>query len=330
MQQRLLGRTGLGVSVLGFGCGTVGGLMTQGAPADQERAVARAIELGINYFDTARQYGEGRSEESLGRALKALKADVLVATKVKVPDAERGRIGPAIAAGLEASLQRLNRAHVDLFQLHNVITREPQSGSLTPDQVLTEVVPAMQRLVEQGKTRYFGFTGLGETPALMDLVASKAFFTAQIPLNLLNPTPAWSVASGYPAQDYERMLEVMAEAGIGGVGIRVMAAGALSTDTPHPLAKSNTGPMGSGSTFAADLTRAARFAPLVAEGHAESLAAAAIRYAIASPGISIVLLGLSDAAQLEGAARAAAAGPLSPAAMARVAEIQCGFVGEPR
>jgi aryl-alcohol dehydrogenase-like predicted oxidoreductase len=69
MEKRTLGRTGLKVSVLGFGCGAVGGLMVRGSPADQERAVARATELGIDYFDTAAMYGNGESERNLGRVI---------------------------------------------------------------------------------------------------------------------------------------------------------------------------------------------------------------------------------------------------------------------
>ncbi|HEY1300507.1 MAG TPA: aldo/keto reductase, partial [Stellaceae bacterium] len=65
MEMRTLGRTGIRVSALGFGCGAVGGLMVKGAAADQERAVARALELGINYFDTAAMYGNGESEKNL-------------------------------------------------------------------------------------------------------------------------------------------------------------------------------------------------------------------------------------------------------------------------
>src|SRR5262249_18305559 len=106
METRTLGRSGLRVSVLGFGCGAVGGLVG-GTSADQERAIARAIELGINYFDTAAMYGNGESERNLGRVLKSLKPDIYVGTKVRIPAGERGRIGAAVAASLEASLQRL-------------------------------------------------------------------------------------------------------------------------------------------------------------------------------------------------------------------------------
>ena len=67
MQLRVFGRTGMQLSVLGFGCGAVGGIMVRGDPADQERAIARAIAAGVNYFDAAVQYGDGESEKNRGR-----------------------------------------------------------------------------------------------------------------------------------------------------------------------------------------------------------------------------------------------------------------------
>src|SRR5579884_2458047 len=97
MDRRVLGRTGLEVSLLGFGCGAVGGLMVKGAAADQERAVARALDLGVNYFDTASMYGNGESEKNLGRVWKALKPKAYVGTKVRLPATEPKAIGAAIA-----------------------------------------------------------------------------------------------------------------------------------------------------------------------------------------------------------------------------------------
>ena len=73
MQMRVFGRTGMQLSVLGFGCGAVGGLMVRGDPADQERTIARALAAGVNYFDTAVLYGDGESEKNLGRVLQKLK-----------------------------------------------------------------------------------------------------------------------------------------------------------------------------------------------------------------------------------------------------------------
>src|ERR1700704_6567303 len=121
MEKRKLGRTGLDVSLLGFGCGAGGGLMIKGEAADQERAAARAIELGINYLDTAQMYGNGESERNLGRVLQALKPNVYVGTKGRLPPTERGKIGEAIAASLEASLKRTQGDPVDPFQFPNAL-----------------------------------------------------------------------------------------------------------------------------------------------------------------------------------------------------------------
>src|SRR5438876_763797 len=144
MEKRKFARTGLDVSLLGFGCGAVGGLMIKGDPADQERAVWRALELGINYFDTAQMYGDGESERNLGRVLKALTPDCYVGTKVRLPPTERGQIGQAIAASLEASLQRLQRDSVDLFQFHNAIVRRTRGPEFGGDAVHDEVAQAVE------------------------------------------------------------------------------------------------------------------------------------------------------------------------------------------
>src|SRR5579863_3819280 len=120
MEMRIYGRTGMRLSVLGFGCGAVGGLMVRGDPRDQERAVARALAVGVNYFDTAVAYGDGESEENLGRILQNLKpAHAVVGTKVRLPSAEFGRIADTVTKSLEASLARLHRDRVDIFHLHN-------------------------------------------------------------------------------------------------------------------------------------------------------------------------------------------------------------------
>src|ERR1700689_2101889 len=108
MEMRVFGRTGMQLSLLGFGCGAVGGLMVRGDPADQERTVARAIGAGVNYFDTAVQYGNGESEKNLGRVLQKLKpANAVVGTKVRLPSAAFGRIADTVTASLESSLTRL-------------------------------------------------------------------------------------------------------------------------------------------------------------------------------------------------------------------------------
>src|SRR6266550_3259833 len=223
MEKRKLGRTGLDVSLLGFGCGAVGGLMVRGNPSDQERAVARALELGINYFDTAAMYGNGQSERNLGRVIKSLKPDIVVGTKVRVPDGERSRAGAAIAASLEASLQRLQLDRVDLFQLHNHITADGSDGGFAPETVLGEIVPAFERLHQQGKIRFFGITAVGDTAALHQVVDARALDTAQVSYNMLNPSAGARVAQGYPAHDYDDLLAHAKAANMGVINIRVLA-----------------------------------------------------------------------------------------------------------
>src|ERR1700733_7220663 len=103
MQTRMLGRTGLTVSILGLGCGAVGGLMVRGSPADQERVVARALERGVTYFDTAPAYGDGQSESNLGRVLARLNPTLLLGTKLRLQVEEKSHIAQAIVAGMDAS-----------------------------------------------------------------------------------------------------------------------------------------------------------------------------------------------------------------------------------
>ena len=118
MEYRTLGKTGLRVSALGFGCGNVGGLIIREEPRTRVRAVARAIEAGINYFDTASMYGNGQSEQNLGQVLNELKPDVYVGTKVRIRPDEMGDMRGAIQRSVEASLTRMAREQVDLIQLH--------------------------------------------------------------------------------------------------------------------------------------------------------------------------------------------------------------------
>jgi len=331
VEKRRLGKTGFEVSLLGFGCGAVGGLMTNGDPADQERAVARALEMGINYFDTAAQYGNGRSETNLGRIWKSMRPNAYVGTKVRLPPTERGRIGAAIAAALEQSLSRLQMERVDLFQFHNAIVGATKGADFSATDVLDEVVPAFERLRQQGKLGYFGITAVGETAALHKVVDAGAFATAQVSYNLLNPSPGGSQPSGFPAQDFANLLGHTRAADMGVINIRVLAGGALSASAErHPNASPPPAPIGSGSSYNADLERARRLMPLVTEGHAESLVEASLRYVIAHQAVSTVLIGIATPEQFEYAAASIEKGPLSAAAMARAAELQQGFAGEAR
>src|ERR1043165_9014862 len=268
MQTRKFGRTGLDLSVLTFGCGAVGGLMTRGAPGDQERAVARALEAGVNHFDTAPSYGDGASEQNVGRVFAALKPDVVLSTKVRIPT-ERPDVGAIIAASLEASLKRLRRDHVDLFQLHNTIAARANGATMSVEEVLGRVGPALNRAREQGKTLFVGFTAIGETEALLKLIASGAFDSAQVPYNALNPSAGETIAAAYPAQDYGRILDHAAGKGVGTIGIRALAGGALSGSVArNPLGLQEVEPIGSGADYANDAARGPRPGAKGGGGHA--------------------------------------------------------------
>ena len=148
MNYRQLGGTGLRVSEIGFGCGNVGGLIVRGEPRERLRTVARAIELGINYFDTAPAYGGGESERNLGRVLKELKADVYVTTKVGLHGEELGDIRGNIFRSVETSLGLLGQDSVDLIQLHNRVTfqHDAPKDAMSVEDALGEVVDAFQTL----------------------------------------------------------------------------------------------------------------------------------------------------------------------------------------
>ena len=331
MEMRAFGRTGLEVSILGFGCGAVGGLMVRGAPADQERAVARAVEAGINYFDTAAMYGNGESEKNLGRVLAKLRPNVIVGTKVRIPSASFGRIGAAVADSLEASLKRMGRDEVDIFHLHNAITADGGGESLSAQVVLDEVAPAFEKLREQGKMRFPGITAVGDTSALHKVIDARAFVSAQVSYNMLNPSAGETLPANYPAQDYGRMFDHTQAAGVGVVGIRVLAGGALSgASERHPIASPAPDPIGSANSYDADMQRARRLLPLVQQGHAGSLAEAAIRFAITHKAMGSILVGMATFEEFEQSLAAVNKGPLSPEALASLSALQGGFAGEKR
>jgi L-galactose dehydrogenase/L-glyceraldehyde 3-phosphate reductase len=332
MEMHEFGRTGMQLSLLGFGCGAVGGLMVRGDPLDQERTIARAIAAGVNYFDTAVQYGDGESEKNLGRVLHKLKpAAAIVGTKVRLPPADFGRIPEAVAISLESSLKRLQLDRVDIFHLHNAITENGGGEALSVRQVLDQVVPAFDRLRRQGKMRFLGLTAIGDTAALHQVIDAGAFNSAQVVYNMLNPSAAIALAPNYPAQDYGRLFDHTKAAGVGVVGIRVLAGGALSGSAErHPIAGPAPEPIGSATVYQNDVARARRLSALVNEGFAATLTEAAIRFSLSHPAMGTILVGMATPQQFEHALAAVQKGPLEPAAFDRLAQLRQGFAGEPR
>jgi len=327
MEYRQLGRTGLEVSALGFGCGAVGGLLVKGDHKDMVQVVARAIELGVNYFDTARIYGDGKSEANLGLVLEALKADVLVGTKVRLLAEEMDDIENAVIASVEGSLKRLRLDRIDLIQLHNLVAleRQPERRWVGVDNVQA-AIRAFQTLQQQGKVRYWGVNGLGETAALHQVVASGLADTVQCCFNMLNPSAGVRAPEGFPFQDYGQLIDRAAEMQMGVMAIRVLAGGALSGSIArHPNAAQTVEPIATGSTFAEDVALAGRFNLIVQEGYVSSLVEAAIRFVIGKAEVSTTLVGISNMEQLEQAVAFANRGPLPTEALDRLSEIWTNY-----
>lgn len=151
MQYRHVGRSGLMASAIGLGCFAFGGYVSV---EDSRAVVDQALELGINYFDTANSYGLGRSEETLGVALNGRRDLALIATKFanRMGDGpnDAGASRMAIIRACEASLRRLKTDYIDLYQLHWPDRNTP----------IEETLRALDDLVRAGKVRYIGASNL--------------------------------------------------------------------------------------------------------------------------------------------------------------------------
>lgn len=321
MDFRPLGSTGLRVSVVSFGAGPVPALMTDGARAPlQVETVRRALERGVNWFDTAASYGDGASERALGAALRELGASrVHVATKVRLMPDRLSGIAETVRTSLLASLDRLQRDHVSLLQLHNSITpnRGDQHTSITPADVLGPggVLEAFRHLRSQGLVRHFGLTGLGDPDALKHVIRCGEFETIQLACNIIGAERGSNLSdpltTGELADDF---LRVCAERKMGVFAIRVFAGGALAGLPPsaHTL-KTKFFPL---SLYQRDLDRACALAKKLPAPM--SLKEAAVRFVLSRPAVSSALIGFAAPDQVDEAVVFAERGPL-PESLLRLA-----------
>jgi aryl-alcohol dehydrogenase-like predicted oxidoreductase len=297
--------------------------MVRGDNADQKAAVARAIDAGVTYFDTAAQYGDGLSEQNLGRVLTQLGAwdRVVVGTKARLTVADRPDLAGALQRSLESSLRRLGRDSVDLLQLHTpafLDQAEPGRRGLLLSDVLDGVAEGMRRVVEKGFVRHVGFTGIGEAAASHRILDAGIVETMQAYYNLLDPSAGYpGVAGG--AQDFDGIIDDAAKHGVGVIAIRVLAAGAVTGSAERePNAGGTGGTLVSGGEFDRDLERASALPALAHEFDCEDTVELAFRFAFAKAGISTVLLGFSSIDQLEKALLWAERGPLPQSAVDRI------------
>ena len=181
-------------------------------------------------------------------------------------------------------------------------------------------MPAFETLRRQGKTRFLGLTAVGDTAALHQAINSRAFDSAQVVYNMLNPSAAEPMPAKYPGQDYGRLFDHTTAAGTGVIAIRVLAGGALSGSAErHPIASPPPEPIGSASSYNADIDNARRLMPLVSDGFAATLTEAATRFAISHPAVGTILVGMATPQQFEDALAAVEKGPLPQAALDQLA-----------
>jgi L-galactose dehydrogenase/L-glyceraldehyde 3-phosphate reductase len=304
MKRRPLGRTGLSVSEIGFGCGPTAGLMVRGDEKLRRDAVAYALERGIDYFDTAPVYGDTLSEQNLGATLRALGAKPFIATKIALELSDLADIPGAVTRSIEGSLLRLGVERLDLIHLHNRVaaTRAAKAdigtgAMLTVDDVLAKdgVVPTLERLRAKGLVAQFGCCAYGGEPAsVARLIDSGAFATILLHYGLANPSAFEACPAG--KRDYALLGARAVAAGMGAIALRVLDGGVLLRDPPPALRG-------------------------LADEVGSDLPGLALRYALSNENIATALVGFSDIGQIDAAYEASRSGPLPTLVRTRIKQL---------
>ncbi len=295
-------------------------LLTGDNVDNQRRTLAAAIEVGINWIDTAATYGEGRSEENLGRAWP-ISAPLDKSTwppRCGVMPDQLGRITQTVRESVESSLRRLRRPRITLLQVHNSITRVAgaEPTSLTPAHVLSPggLLEEMQRLRAAGLVEHFGLTALGEPAALREVIDSRDFATIQIPYNLLNASAGREVTADFAETNYGNLIGHAAGLGMGAFAIRVLAGGALAGKPPSPhTLKTPFFPL---ALYQRDCSRAERLEHLLPPGMQRE--EAAVRFALSHPGVTSAIVGFATPDEVTAAASFVDEGPLDASLAARL------------
>lgn len=306
MKYRRLGRTGLQVSEVGFGGAGIGHVW--GPTTDEEciLAVRRALDLGINFFDTSPMYGGGKSEENLGKGLRGRRDEAIIATKVRLQEEENRASVESMAAAVknsvEGSLKRLGVDHVDILQVHHQVGAQrgaymaaagppPRYALLLDKEDCLSLGQAMQEVVRQGKARFIGITAWdGDRTAMHEIMESGTFDTAQILFNLLNRTAAGEPPSDFDDINQGQSLPVARANDLGVIGIRAHAAGSLTDRLDRETAPD--------TEVARDHRRAATLADLL-QGRYSTLSQAALRFCLDNQDISTVAPGFKTVAEVE-------------------------------
>ena len=294
MELRPFGRTGIDVSAVGYGCWEIGGGYGDIEAEEFDRAVARALDLGVNCFDTAEGYGMGASETALGKALGKRRDEAVVVTKFGMNYRDRPNLRDSsrerVLASIDASLERLGTDHVDVFMVHWPDRNTPFEETMT----------ALDEVVAAGKVRAVGLSNF----TLAEIEACAAV------------RPVDVVQYGWNMFDRRMQTEILpycAEHGVGFMAYGSLAFGLLTgTFTEdHDFGRADwrarQGNMGAIKMFGAlfgpekfkDNVRAVEQLRSVADRYDVSLPQLALRWATAHPAVSTALVGCRTVAELE-------------------------------
>ena len=240
MRYRTFGRTGLKVSELVFGGGWVGGVLIHQDDATKLKVLRHAVDAGVNWIDTATKYGDGKSEEALGWLLPELDTKPYVSTKVMLDTSRLDDIAGQVERSVQGSLERLKLPCVDLLQLHNPLGTQAvdpgaSGNAISAEHVLAVggVAEALERMREQGLTKFIGFTALGDTSSCHKVIESGRFDSAQIYYNMLNPSAARAMPQRWVGQDFANLVSACNQRDMASMVIRVFAGGVLASDERH-------------------------------------------------------------------------------------------------
>jgi aryl-alcohol dehydrogenase-like predicted oxidoreductase len=328
MRYRTMGATDLSVSEIAFGCGGTAGLMIRGSFEEQVRAAARAIDLGVNYFDESPDYGDGVSEQNLGRVIRELGVRPIIDTKVEVRTGNLDDIAGHVERSVDESLRRLGVDWVDIVQIHNgPVAMKPELLGRAYNILWIEdylrpngAIEGLQRILRDGKARYIGFICRGnDGRQVRELIDTGCFHMINLVYNLFNPSAGGRVVPGLSTQaDFGGVIDYAAAHGVGVAVYNPLAGGMLTDNTlrggdPHPLAG---GRVRDTDAHRASVQRAKALSFLSKPGR--TLAQAAERFILDHPGVTTVLGGFSGIEHLEEAAPAPDLPSLSEEEMARI------------
>ncbi|MDI6101588.1 aldo/keto reductase [Actinoplanes sp. NEAU-A12] len=306
------------VSALTLGGGGIAGVWGGTDRSEAVATVHAALDSGVTMLDLAPSYGTGfESEYAVAEALRLRPApDVMITSKVQLPDDDGRDFAARIRRSLHDSLRRLGRDHLDVFLLHTQFRRAGQTlpGTVDPAGYRDEIVPTFESLRGEGRIRAWGVTAVGDPVPLTDaLSASPRPDAAQIVVNALDQSGDLWIHGDTVRPDNAALIRAAGDAGVAVIGIRVVAAGSLTSALDRQVPPTHPA--------AIDFARARPFRDLAAE-LGESPAALAHRYALSVPGVATVVLGVKNRTELAECLAAEARGPLTDAELKAVAGLR--------